>query len=44
MIPLYAADRHHVSNIDGMGLNGFGIVDYAVHVIRFVKKVEGTEC
>ncbi|KAF2122813.1 hypothetical protein BDV96DRAFT_681441 [Lophiotrema nucula] len=42
MFALYAANGEHVLNLDGMGLDGFGVINFAVHMIGFVHLKEGT--
>lgn len=43
IFPLYAADGQHVLDIDGMGLDGFGVINYAVHMIGWINTTEGTK-
>ena len=43
MFPLYAANGQPVLNMDGIGLDAFGVINYAVHMIGFVRTKEGTK-
>lgn len=42
MFAIYAADGEHIMNMDGMGLDGFGVVNFAVHMIGFVRGKDGS--
>ncbi|KAL1592797.1 hypothetical protein SLS60_011213 [Paraconiothyrium brasiliense] len=37
MFPLYSADGQHILDMDGIGLDAFGVVNFAVHMIGFVR-------
>jgi len=42
MFAIYAVDGQNVVNMDGAGLDSFGVVNFAVHMIGWVHTREGT--
>ena len=41
LFPVYSADGEHVLDIDGCGVDLFGIVNYAVHMLAYVETGDG---
>ena len=41
LFPIYAANGEHVMDIDGCGVDLFGIVNFAVHMLAYVKTKDG---
>lgn len=39
--PVYSADGEHVMDMDGCGVDLFGIVNYAIHMLAYVKTRDG---
>ena len=39
--PIYAADGEHMMDIDGCGVDLFGIVNFAVHMLAYVNTKDG---
>lgn len=42
LFPIYAADGEHVLDIDGVGIDLLGVVNYSVHMIGWVTSKAGT--
>ncbi|KAF2823029.1 thiamine pyrophosphokinase [Ophiobolus disseminans] len=43
LFPLYDDDGQHILDMDGAGVDAFGIVNYTCHLIAYVKTSEGTK-
>jgi isopentenyldiphosphate isomerase len=43
LFPVYSADGEHLLDFDGVGLDVFGVVNYSVHMIGWVKTQDGQQ-